>query len=238
MASDAVLAGQAQSDEEIVARVLAGDTAMFEILMRRYNQRIYRMARSVLRDDDEAEDVMQDAYFRAYEHLGQFEGRASFSTWLTRIALHEALARKKRRGRYDELDAIEESKGDSTMILKSGRPDPEENVAQAELRGLLENAIEGLPETFRTVVVLREVEEMNVAETAATLGLSESLVKTRLHRAHAMLRRNLHARARGRFPNLYAFHAVRCDRVVKAVFERIERRNSSAPVEGIGANPR
>jgi RNA polymerase sigma-70 factor, ECF subfamily len=232
LASDAVLAGQALSDEEIVERVLGGDTAMFEILMRRYNQRIYRMARSVLKDDDEAEDVMQDAYFRAYEHLGQFEGRAAFSTWLTRIALYEALARKKRRGRYDELDAIEESKGDSTMILKSGKPDPEQNVAQSELRGLLENAIEGLPEDFRTVVMLREVEEMNVAETAATLGVSESLVKTRLHRAHAMLRRDLHARAQGRFPNLYAFHAVRCDRVVKAVFERIERSNST-PAPGI-----
>lgn len=223
MGSNPVLAGQALSDEQIVERVLAGDTVMFEILMRRHNQRLYRMARSVLRDDDEAEDVMQDAYFRAYEHLGQFEGRASFATWLTRIAFHEALARKKRRGRYDELDAIEESKGDSTMILKSGRPDPEEDMAHSELRGLLENAIGGLPEAFRTVVVLREIEEMNVAETAATLGLTESLVKTRLHRAHAMLRRNLQAHARERLTDLYAFHAVRCDRVVKAVFERIER---------------
>jgi len=109
------------------------------------------------------------------------------------------------------------------MILKSGKPGPEENLAQSELRGLLENAIEGLPEAFRTVVVLREIEEMNVAETAETLGLSESLVKTRLHRAHAMLRRHLHNQAQGRLTGLYAFHAVRCDRIVKAVFERIER---------------
>jgi len=93
LASEAVLAGQALSDEEIVKRVLAGDTPMFEILIRRYNQRIYRITRSILRDDDEAEDVMQDAYFRAYEHLNQFEGRASFSTWVTRMSLHEALAR-------------------------------------------------------------------------------------------------------------------------------------------------
>ena len=226
MASEAVLAGQALSDEEIVKRVLAGDTPMFEILIRRYNQRIYRITRSILRDDDEAEDVMQDAYFRAYEHLSQFEGRASFSTWVTRIALHEALARKKRRGRYDELDAIAEAKGDSTMILKSGKPGPEENLAQSELRGLLESAIEGLPEAFRTVVVLREIEEMNVAETAETLGLSESLVKTRLHRAHAMLRRHLHTQAQGRLTELYAFHAVRCDRIVKGVFDRIERKAS------------
>lgn len=235
MGSNPVLAGQALSDEEIVERVLAGNTAMFEILMRRYNQRIYRIARSVLKDDDEAEDVMQDAYFRAYEHLRQFEGRAMFSTWLTRIALHEALARKKRRSRYDELDAIEESKGDSTMILKSARSGPEDDVAQMELRNLLESAIEGLPEAFRTIVVLREVEEMNVAETAATLGLSESLVKTRLHRAHAMLRRELHARASGRLTALYAFHAVRCDRVVKAVFDRIESTYPDGTPGGIPA---
>jgi len=225
LASDTLIAGSAFSDEQIVERVVAGETALFEILMRRYNQRLYRVARSVLKDDDEAEDVMQEAYFRAYQHLGQFEGRASFSTWLIRIAFHEALARKKRRGRHDELDAIEESKGDSTMILKSGNPGPEEDLAQSELRGLLENAIAGLPEAFRTVVVMREIEEMNIADTAAALGLSESLVKTRLHRAHAMLRKDLHSRARGRLTEIYTFHAVRCDRVVKAVFSRIESQS-------------
>jgi RNA polymerase sigma-70 factor, ECF subfamily len=223
LASNTLIARSALSDEQIVERVVAGETALFEILIRRYNQRLYRVARSVLKDDDEAEDVMQEAYFRAYQHLGQFEGRASFSTWLLRITFHEALARRKRRRRLDELDAIEQSKGDSTMILKSANPGPEEDVAQAELRSLLENAIEGLPEAFRTVVVLREIEEMNVADTAAILGLSESLVKTRLHRAHALLRKDLHARARGRLTALYGFHAVRCDRVVKLVFERIER---------------
>jgi len=207
-------------DEEVVARVLAGETALFEILMRRYNQRLYRVARVILRDDGEAEDVMQDAYVRAYEHLNQFAGRAAFSTWLTRIAIHEALARKRRRGRMEELDALP-GNGDVMSILKSSAPTPENGAAQAEMRRILEEAIERLPENYRTVVVLREVEEMSVAETADSLGVTDAVVKTRLHRAHAMLRKELYSRARGGAAEIYPFHAVRCDRVVKAVFERI-----------------
>jgi RNA polymerase sigma-70 factor (ECF subfamily) len=210
-------------DEEVVARVLAGETALFEILMRRYNQRLYRVSRAILREDGEAEDVMQDAYVRAYEHLDQFAGKAAFSTWLTRIAIHEALARKRRRGRMEELDALPDH-GDAMSILKSSAPTPETGTAQAEARQLLQQAIERLPEAYRSVVVLREVEEMSVAETAESLGVTDAVVKTRLHRAHAMLRKELYARAKGRASDLYQFHAVRCDRVVKAVFERIKNK--------------
>ncbi len=217
-------------DEEVVARVLAGETALFEILMRRYNQRLYRISRVILRDDGEAEDVMQDAYVRAYEHLNQFAGRAAFSTWLTRIAIHEALARKRRRGRMEELDALP-SNGDAMSILKSSAPSPEAGTATAEARELLEQAIDHLPEAYRTVVMLREVEEMSVAETAESMGVSDAVVKTRLHRAHAMLRKELYARAKGRATDLYQFHAVRCDRVVKAVFAKIkERAEGSDPL--------
>jgi RNA polymerase sigma-70 factor (ECF subfamily) len=208
-------------DEEVVARVLAGETPLFEILMRRYNQRLYRISRTILRDDGEAEDVMQDAYVRAYEHLNQFAGKSAFSTWLTRIAIHEALARKRRRGRIEELDALP-ANGDVMSILKSSGPTPESGAAQTEMRRILEEAIDRLPETYRTVVVLREVEEMSVAETADSLGVTDAVVKTRLHRAHAMLRKELYERARGGAADLYQFHAVRCDRVVKAVFERIK----------------
>jgi RNA polymerase sigma-70 factor, ECF subfamily len=215
-------------DEDIVTRVLAGETALFEIVMRRYNQRLYRISRAILRDDGEAEDVMQDAYVRAYEHLEQFAGRAAFSTWLTRIAVHEALARKRRRGRYDDLDALQTIHGDSMPTLKSSAPSPETDAATSETRRLLESAIEALPEAYRTIVVLREVEEMSVAETAASLGLTEGVVKTRLHRAHAMLRKELYSRAQGRATDLYQFHAVRCDRVVKAVFERIKARQGES----------
>lgn len=222
-------------DEEIVQRVLTGETAMFEIIMRRYNQRLYRISRSILQDDGEAEDVMQDAYVRAYEHLYQFAGKAAFSTWLTRIAIHEALARKRRRRHMEELDALQEIRGDSMPILKSSRPDPEAQATQAHVRALLEDAIQSLPEPYRIIVVLREVEEMGVAETAESLGVSEAVVKTRLHRAHAMLRRELHSRARGRISDLYAFHAPRCDRVVKAVFERIQKKHQAG--EFPGASP-
>jgi len=215
-------------DEEVVARVLAGETALFEILMRRYNQRLYRISRVILRDDGEAEDVMQDAYVRAYEHLNQFAGKAAFATWLTRIAIHEALARKRRRGRMEELDALPDH-GDYMSILKSSAPTPEGGAAQSEMRRILEEAIERLPETYRTVVVLREVEEMSVADTAESLGVTDAVVKTRLHRAHAMLRKELYQRARGGAADIYQFHAVRCDRVVKAVFERIKGSQLSQP---------
>jgi RNA polymerase sigma-70 factor, ECF subfamily len=219
-------------DEEVVARVLSGETALFEILMRRYNQRLYRVSRVILRDDAEAEDVMQDAYVRAYEHLDQFAGKAAFATWLTRIAIHEALARKRRRGRHEELDALPMN-GESMSIMKSSAPGPEDQTATAQARELLEQAIERLPENYRTVVVLREVEEMSVADTAASLGVSEAVIKTRLHRAHAMLRKELYSRAKDRATDLYQFHAVRCDRVVKAVFDRIqaaEKLRKSLPV--------
>lgn len=208
-------------DEEVVQRVLAGDTALFEIVMRRYNQRLYRLLKIILQNDSEAEDVLQDAYVRAYEHLYQFAGKAAFSTWLTRIALHEALARKRRRERVQELDALKDTKGDFMSILKSSAPDPEQETAQKQVHDLLDSSIQALPESYRIIVVLRDVEEMDVAETAGALGVSEAVVKTRLHRAHAMLRRELHAQARGRFADLYPFAGKRCDRIVKAVLDRI-----------------
>jgi RNA polymerase sigma-70 factor (ECF subfamily) len=215
----------ALSDQEVVSRVLAGETALFEIIMRRYNQRLYRVSQMILHNDAEAEDVMQDSYVRAYEHLDQFAGRAAFSTWLTRIAIHEALARKRRRQRYEELDAWQDH-GDSMPILRSPAPDPEGVAAHSESSKLLKEAIEVLPEAYRCVVVLREVEEMSVEETAACLDVSEAVVKTRLHRAHAMLRKELYARVSGRTADLYAFHAVRCDRVVEAVFKTILERKA------------
>lgn len=215
------------SDDEAVARILNGETSLFEVIMRRYNQRLYRVARAILRQDHEAEDVVQDAYVRAYAHLDQFAGRAAFATWLTRIAIHEALGRKRRSGRMEELEAVE-TKGEHLPELKSAIPDPETESASAEARQFLERAIGSLPEDYRIIVVLREVEEMTVAETAASLEVSEGVVKTRLHRAHAMLRKELYKSARGRIADLYQFHASRCDRIVQAVFERI-RGNRPRP---------
>lgn len=210
------------SDEEIVTRVLAGDTEMFEIVMRRYNQRLYRVARAILRNDDEAEDVMQDAYVRAYEHLEQFAGRAKFATWLTRIAVHEALARQRRGTRYQELDPTSELEGDPMDRFASSMPSPEQQVSNAEIRTLLENAIEKLPDSYRAVFVLRDVEKMSAADAAEVLAISEDNVKMRLHRARVLLRKTLFEIAGAEAVEAFHFNAVRCNRVVRKVFERIQ----------------
>jgi RNA polymerase sigma-70 factor (ECF subfamily) len=205
------------SDEEIVRRVVAGDVALFEILMRRHNQRIYRAVRAVLRSDDEVDDVMQQAYLNAYQHLGQFAGDARFSTWLTRIAVNEALARRRRSG-------VMLVQGDDTMDLELAdehTPDPEQQAGTAELREVMEREVSALPDAFRTVFILREVEGLSTAETAASLGVSEDLVKTRLHRARTMLRERLYRRAGVTLETIFTFGNARCDRVVTAVMAKI-----------------
>src|ERR1700730_12007297 len=221
------------SDEEAVTRVLAGETAMFEIVMRRHNQRLYRVARAILRNDGEAEDVMQDAYVRAYEHLDKFAGRAMFSTWLTRIAVHEALARQRRGTRYQELDSMSDREGDPMDRLAALAPDPEQQASNSETRRLLEEAVERLPDAYRTIFMLRDVEEMSTIDTAHVLDISEENVKVRLHRARALLRKSLYARAGMERKEAFNFHAVRCDRVVRNVFERIQKHvlktNAFAP---------
>ena len=213
-------------DEEVVARVLAGETGMFEIIMRRHNQRLYRVARAILRNDDEAEDVMQDAYVRAYEHLDQFAGRAKFSTWLTRIAVHEALARQHLRNRYQELEPSPEQEGDPMDRFASLAQDPEEQASNSEIRRLLEEAIDKLPDDYRTIFMLRDVEEMSTADAADVLEITEENVKVRLHRARALLRNSLYVRAGMERKEAFNFHAVRCDRVVKNVFIRIQKQVS------------
>ncbi len=211
----------AMSDEEVIERVHAGESALFEIVMRRHNQRIYRAARAILGDDGEAEDVMQDAYVRAYEHLGQFERRAKFSTWLTKIAVHEALARARRRKRYDRIDPIPAPDGESMNRFESKDRDPEEQLFDREMNILLEKAVDSLPEDYRSVFMLREIEGMSTAETAECLEISEESVKVRLHRAKAWLRRRLDASMGQAIARGFQFHLSRCNRVVAAVFARI-----------------
>jgi len=210
----------ALADEEIVRRVKAGETELFERLMRRYNQRLFRVARAILRDEGEAEDVMQQAYLNAYAHLDQFAGRASFATWLTRIAVHEASARLRRR-RSAEGETMRDPDDDPAASLPARGPDPEAQLLADEVRRLLEAAIDALPEGYRSAFVLREVEGLDTADTAASLGISEDLVKTRLHRARARLREELYRRAGGQIASAFSFHLARCDRVVAAVMGRI-----------------
>ena len=209
-------------DEEIVHRVLDGEPVLFEILMRRHNQRVYRAIRSILRDDSETEDVMQEAYVRAYEHLGQFEGRAQFSTWLTRIAVHEALRRSAARGKFDPLE-WEDHEGEEAAMspFQSQSLTPEANASRGELSGLLEDAILALPQSYRAVIMLRDIEEMNTAETAEALSLTEANVKVRLHRGHELLRGELLRRAGASNAQAFVFQAPRCDRVVQGVFSRL-----------------
>jgi RNA polymerase sigma-70 factor (ECF subfamily) len=218
------------TDEEVVERVRAGAIALYEILMRRYNQRLYRVARAILRDDSEAEDVMQDSYVLAYQHLHQFEGRAPFSAWLTRITVRAALARLKSRSRIQQLDLNEDS-GEPTMNLADPAPSPEQMASRGELGHLLEEAVLGLPDQYRSVVMLRDVEELSTSETAAALELTEQNVKVRLHRGHAMLRGWLFDRVGARVKEAFPFMGVRCDRVVQAVLQRIAASvDRSAPV--------
>jgi RNA polymerase sigma-70 factor (ECF subfamily) len=209
-----------QTDEEVVREVLAGNTALFELLMRRYNERLYRAARAITRDDREAEDVMQQAYVNAFVQLRQFTGEARFATWLTRIAVNESLARVRRRGQYEPFD--DDLSHVETLMASHSPHDPERQAFTGELRDLLERAIDGLPDGARDVFVLREVEGLSTTEAAESLGVSEDVVKTRLARARAALRHTLLERVGATAPEAFRFERPRCDRLVARVLARID----------------
>jgi RNA polymerase sigma-70 factor (ECF subfamily) len=202
------------ADEAVVARVLAGARESFEVLMRRHNQRLFRAARAVLRDDAEAEDVVQDAWVRAYTHLRQFSGRATFATWLTRIAIHEALARRRRRLRHVSF-------GDEPATLASPARPPDDEIGARQVMATIEAAIDALPARYRTAFVLRDVQGLGTAETAACLEVPEATVRTRLHRARTLLRTRLDATLDISAGGVFAFAGERCDRIVAAVMRRI-----------------
>jgi len=217
------------TDEEIVARVRAGELGLYAIVMRRHNQTLYRAARAILRDDSEVEDVLQDTYLSAFRHLGEFQGRARFSTWLVRIAINRALDRRRRRARIVPLDAAAQdhlSTEARPSIARAASESPERQSARREVARLLESAIDALPEGFRAVYVLREVEQMSTEETAASLELAVNTVKTRLHRARAMLRDWLFQHVDGATLDAFRFGAERCDRLVAAVLDQIRRQAS------------
>jgi RNA polymerase sigma-70 factor (ECF subfamily) len=215
----AVRENREQSDANTIQQVLDGNTAMFELLMRQYNERVYRAARSIVRDEQEAEDVMQQAYVNAFTHLRQFNGSAQFSTWLTKIAINEALARVRRRGRYEAFD--DDLSNVEPFMSSNPAPSPERQAFAGELRGLLESAIDTLPDGMREVFVLRDVEGLSTFEVAESLGVSEDVVKTRLSRGRAALRRELLERTGATAPEAFRFYRPRCDRVVQNVLARI-----------------
>lgn len=212
-------------DESLVERVLQGELGWFELLMRRHNQRLFRVTRAILGSDTEAEDVTQDAYVRAYSHLSQFEGRARFSTWLTKIAVYEARERARKGRRFtplEEPDNVTEIHHLSVLRSPSG-DDPESSAASRELGACLHAAVDALPETLREVFVLREVEGLSTAEVAECLEISLANVKVRLHRARAALQKDIDRRLGAATRSLYGFDGERCDRLVHRVLERISR---------------
>lgn len=211
-------------DEEIVARVEAGDTALYEVLMRRYNQRLFRLARAILRDEHEAEDVVQHTYVQAYASLHQFAGRAKFSTWLAKIAVYEASSRLQKRKRMQEIPAIPDRETTGISAVKSSDPDPEEQALRHQTLSFLEKAIDALPDLYRSVFVLREIENMSTTETANCLDLTEEAVKVRLIRARQRLRKELYLRVGAVSSHAFQFMGVRCDRIVARVFDEFSRR--------------
>jgi len=202
-------------DSELIARILQGEKNLYALIVRRYNQRLYRVGMSILNDDTEVEDAMQVAYVNAWENLGKFKFRSSFSTWLTRIMINESLLRTKKRKHFlemkeDTINQYQQSMSQQNALSK---------LVNADLKRKLEEAIHKLPEKYRTVFILREIENMSVSETKECLAISEMNVKVRLNRAKSMLRNTLSEVYRS--GDVFEFHLSRCDRMVDNVMSRI-----------------
>jgi RNA polymerase sigma-70 factor (ECF subfamily) len=214
------------SDAELARRIAASDPQAFVLLMRRYNQRLFRVARSILRDDAEAEDAVQDAYLQAYRSIAQFRGDARLSTWLTRIVVNEAIARDRkgrRRAQVTQLyPDVESGDGPAEAAMGTGDNDtPEGRAMRGEVRALLEKSIDALPDAFRTVFMLRAVEELSCEEVAACLGIAEATVRSRFFRARSMLRSALADQFDAATGEAFSFDGNRCDRLVAGVLARI-----------------
>jgi RNA polymerase sigma-70 factor (ECF subfamily) len=203
--------------------------ADFERLMRRYNQRLFRVARAVLRDDADAEDALQDAYVQAYRKLDGFRGEAELGTWLTRIVINQALMRVRSRSRDRRVVSFTPA-GEGTReldVADTRAESPSDAALRGEVRKVLERRIDELPEVFRTVFVMREVEEMTARETADALGIPEATVRTRLFRARALLREALDRDMESARGGVFGFDGARCDRIVAAVLQRLGAEGDS-----------
>ena len=214
---------------ELVEHARAGDREAFRAIMTRCNQRLFRVARAVVRDEAEAEDVLQEAYARAFAAFAGFRGEAGVATWLTRIVLNEAHGRLRRRKVTVELDAVEaaqasEPAGGQVLAFPGlGRSeDPEADAARAQIRRILERAVDELPEPFRLVFILREVEGLSGEETALALGVRPETVKTRLHRARRLLRASLDEALSSALTGAFPFLGARCQRITEAVLARLD----------------
>lgn len=210
------------ADAILLAAMRRGETAAFETLLRQNNRRLYRLASSILRDDSEAEDAVQEGYVRALTHLDGFKGEASLATWLARIVANEALGRLRRRRPVIEISEIAEThaSGEPTGAAIHAA-NPEHAAARREIRALIENAVDALPVPFRAVFVLRAIEQMSIEETADLLGVAPATVKTRFHRAHKLLRQRLSERLESILDDVFPFAGRRCDQILRNVLARL-----------------
>jgi len=218
------LAAQRENEPDLLARVRRREADAFRLVMQKYNRRLFRIARSIVREDAEAEDVVQETYLSAFLHLGSFEGKSSFGTWLTRIAMNEALGRLRRRKGFVDLSELEATPNQAQIIQFPLTPpimNPERSAMQTEVRKLLEQAIDGLPPSFRTVFIARDVEGLNIGETAELLGVKPETVKTRLHRARQLLRKALDKELTVSLAETFAFDGERCARLSARVMQRL-----------------
>ena len=216
------------TDAELARSIAAGDQKSFVLLMRRHNQLLFRTARSILHDDRDAEDAVQDAYLQAYRSIAQFRGDARLSTWLTRIVVNASIARARKRSRsaavmrlYPGADNTNNDDCEAGMEAAATTGSPELGAMRAQARRMLEQSIDALPEAFRMVFVLRAVEEMTNEEVAHSLGIPEATVRSRFFRARSQLRTALLAEVDLAFETVFSFDGERCNRIVAAVIERI-----------------
>ena len=223
-----VAAPEDRGDEHtLVQRIASGDRAAFELLMRRHNRRLFRLARATLRDDAEAEDALQEAYLSAYRAIGDFRGEAALATWLSRLVLNECLGRLRRHARREKvIPMVRPAHDDESELDAPALPDtgaPERAMMRAEMRVLIERQLDQLPRALRLVFVMREVEDMGVEETARCLDIPEATVRTRHFRARCLLREALEREIGLAQRDLYEFGGAHCDRVVQRVMARLER---------------
>jgi RNA polymerase sigma-70 factor (ECF subfamily) len=226
VASEPVMA-LSLDENDLVARARRRDQAAIRTIVRKNNRRLFRVARSILKDDWEAEDAVQEAYVRAFSRLDAFEGRSKLSTWLTRIAVNECLMRlRRRRPDFADLTEVENmsAEDEANVVpfpLNTAQPNPERAMAQTEINSMLERAIDALPDVYRIVLVARVIEEMSVEETAELYGLKPETVKTRLHRARAMLRQGLEQKFGPLLTQTFPFDGARCERMADRVIARL-----------------
>jgi RNA polymerase sigma-70 factor (ECF subfamily) len=238
---DAAPQAPTPTDAELAARARYGDDLAFELIMRRHNRQLFRLARSLLRDDAEAEDVLQEAYVRAYARLRELVDLQALAAWLARIVANEALARLRGAGRVVPLEEHRARAGGNEEDgfaddPASDQPDPERLAASGELRQLLTAAVDALPQELRSVFVLRDVEGLSTAETAACLAIRPGTVKTRLHRARRLLQESLGARLLPLSPSLFGFDGERCDRIVRRVLARLGQPTAPDPLRSAAAS--